>query len=167
MNSTEIGRPRALGAHAGSIEPFDQRAAVQHAGQRVGLRALLGGRQRRRLRAQAVRGAERDEHRGGHHRGGQSVIEEPSGAVRARVQQPQRREDLEGAQQRPGDQEPAGGAIAAARQARKETTSVKTAQPRNMRSPAAATSAENPGITRSTFAAASTTKASASQPKAR
>ena len=36
-----------------------------------------------------------------------------------------------------------------------------------MRLPTAATSGENPGITRRTFEAASTTKATASQPKAR
>ena len=103
-----------LGAQAGGIEPLDQRAAVEDPRERVGLRAPLGIGEGEGLLAHVIGHPERDQHRGGDHRGREPVVDDALGTVGAGVEQAHRGRDLEDAQQAPGDQEPAGGAVAAA-----------------------------------------------------
>src|SRR5690349_4933127 len=54
-------QPTSLGAHARRVEPLDERAAVEYAGERIGLRTPFGIGERERLCAQAVGGAECDQ----------------------------------------------------------------------------------------------------------
>ena len=79
MNSSAIGKPRARARKQAASQPFDQRATIQYAGQRIGLCTSFGIGERQPLFAQPVGHAQCDQHRGGDHRQRQTVVEQAGG----------------------------------------------------------------------------------------
>jgi len=94
---------------ASGVEPFEERAAIEDAGERICLRAPLRLRQREPLRTQSIRHAEGDQHRRRDHRQGEAVVIQQRARVhRTGDQESHRSSDGETLEQTPGDQEPSG-----------------------------------------------------------